>query len=145
MKKLSKEEAYTLSKEELLNRIGTEPGGLTLQEAEARREQLGFNELTAEKKKSIWLIFLEQFRDFLVIILIAAAAVSALLGDWESSVVILAVITMNAVLGTVQTQKAEQSLDSLKRLSAPSAKVMRGGVLRVIPSRDVTVGDIVCL
>ena len=145
MKKLSKEEAYTLSKEELLNRIGTEPGGLTLQVAEARREQLGFNELTAEKKKSIWLIFLEQFRDFLVIILIAAAAVSALLGDWESSVVILAVITMNAVLGTVQTQKAEQSLDSLKRLSAPSAKVMRGGVLRVIPSRDVTVGDIVCL
>ena len=96
-------------------------------------------------KKSVLRIFLEQFADFLVIILILAAVVSAVLGDVESAVVILAVITMNAVLGTVQTVKAAASLDSLKQMSAPTAKVVRDGQVVQIPGREVTVGDVVVL
>ena len=98
-----------------------------------------------EKKKSIPQIFLEQFADFLVIILIISAIVSGALGDWESAAVILVVITMNAILGTVQTVKAEHSLNSLKALSAPMAKVIRDGAIREIPGREVTIGDEVLL
>ena len=90
-------------------------------------------------------MFLEQFRDFLVVILILAAAVSAFLGDGESAIVILAVITMNAVLGTVQTVKAAASLDSLKRMSASTAKVERDGHVVQIPGREVVPGDVVVL
>ena len=105
----------------------------------------GPNELREGGKKSTFRIFLEQFADFLVIILILAAVVSAVLGDVESTVVILAVITMNAVLGTVQTVKAEASLDSLKQMSAPTAKVLRDGTVVQIPGREVVPGDIVVL
>lgn len=96
-------------------------------------------------RKSVLRIFLEQFADFLVIILILAAVVSAILGDVESMAVILAVITMNAILGTVQTVKATASLDSLKQMSAPTAKVVRDGQVVQLPGREVTVGDVVVL
>ena len=114
---------------------------LTSEQAKQNQEKYGFNELVEGKKKSTIQIFLEQFKDFLVIILIIAAIVSGFLGDAESAIVIFVVITMNAILGTVQTLKAEQSLNSLKQLSAPEAKVMRDGVLMQIPSREVTIGD----
>ena len=118
---------------------------LTSEQARINQEKYGFNELVEGKKKSTVRIFLEQFEDFLVIILIFAAIVSGLLGDGESAAVIFVVITINAVLGTVQTVKAEQSLKSLKQLSAPEAKVIRDGVTIRIPSREVTVGDEVIL
>ena len=92
---------------------------LTSEQARANQEKYGFNELVEEKKKSVLHIFLEQFKDFLVIILIIAAVVSGFLGDAESAAVILIVITINAILGTVQTVKAEQSLNILNQLSAP--------------------------
>lgn len=114
---------------------------LTSEQAKKNQEKYGFNELVEGKKKSTLQIFLEQFKDFLVIILIIAAVVSGFLGDAESSIVIFVVITVNAILGTVQTVKAEQSLNSLKKLSAPEAKVIRDGVLMQIPSREVTIGD----
>lgn len=114
---------------------------LTQKQAEANLEKYGFNELTEGKRKNAFQIFIEQFKDFLVIILIAAAAVSAVLGELESAIVIAVVITINAVLGTVQTIKAENSLAGLKQLSAPHAKVIRDGSLRQIPAREVTVGD----
>ena len=114
---------------------------LTSLQARKNQEIYGFNELVEGKKKSMIQIFLEQFKDFLVIILIIAAIVSGFLGDAESAAVIFIVITINAILGTVQTVKAEQSLNSLKQLSAPEAKVIRDGVVIQIPSRDVTVGD----
>ena len=118
---------------------------LTSEQARQNQEKYGFNELVEGKKKSTLQIFLEQYKDFLVIILIVAAIVSGFLGDFESAIVILVVITMNAILGTVQTLKAEQSLDSLKQMSAPEAKVIRDGVLKQIPSREVTIGDRVIL
>lgn len=114
---------------------------LTSGQARENQKKYGWNELEEGKKKSIVQIFLEQFKDFLVVILIASAIVSGILGDVESTAVILVVITINAVLGTIQTVKAEQSLRSLKQLSAPEAKVMRDGKLIRIPSREVTVGD----
>lgn len=114
---------------------------LTSLQARKNQEIYGFNELVEGKKKSMIQIFLEQFKDFLVIILIIAAIVSGFLGDSESAAVIFIVITINAILGTVQTVKAEQSLNSLKQLSAPEAKVIRDGVVIQIPSREVTVGD----
>lgn len=130
---------------DLLDSLQSGPQGLTTKEAQQRLEKYGPNELQEGGKKSGFRIFLEQFADFLVIILIFAAVISAVLGDVESMVVILAVITMNAILGTVQTIKAEASLDSLKQMSAPTAKVVRDGKTIQIPGRDVVPGDIVVL
>ena len=118
---------------------------LTEEQVKANQEKYGPNELVEGKKKTTLQIFLEQYKDFLVIILIIAAVASGFMGDIESAVVILVVITMNAVLGTVQTVKAEQSLASLKKLSGPEAKVLRGGNVVQIPSSEVTKGDIVML
>ena len=114
---------------------------LTNEQAKESLKKYGPNELEEGKKKSVFQIFLEQFKDFLVIILIISAVISGFLGDVESAIVIFVVITMNAILGTVQTVKAEQSLNSLKQLSAPDAKVVRDGQLMQVPAREVTVGD----
>lgn len=136
---------YQKSKEELLSELNTGSEGLTEANVKERLTQFGWNELQEEKKKSRFILFLEQFKDFLVIILIFASIISAVLGDIESTIVILVVITMNAILGVVQQTQAEKSLDSLRQMSAPSAKVLRDGKPSVIPSREVTLGDIVLL
>ena len=132
---------YNQSAEDVQKQIngGMEP--LSDSKVKENQEKYGFNELVEGKKKSTLQIFLEQFKDFLVIILICSAVVSLFLGEAESAAVILVVITMNAILGTVQTIKAEHSLDSLKQLSAPNAKVLRGGIVVEVPSREITVGD----
>ena len=101
--------------------------------------------LQKERKKSILQIFFEQYKDFLVLILIASAVISGMLGDVESAAVIVIVITINAILGTVQTVKAEQSLQSLKKLSGPEAKVLRDGVAVQLPARELVVGDVILL
>lgn len=114
---------------------------LSEKKALENQKKFGLNELQEGKKTSTIGIFFQQFKDFLVIILLCAAAASGFLGDYESTAVILGVLIMNAVLGTFQTKKASQSLDALKQMSAPMAKVKREGVLRVIPSREVTMED----
>ena len=136
---------YQLSKEETRKKVNGQQEPLTDQQVMEHQEKYGKNELVEGKKKSTFQIFLEQYKDFLVIILIAAAIVSGFLGDAESAIVILVVITMNAILGTVQTVKAEQSLNSLKKLSGPTAKVLRNGNVIQIPSVELTVGDEVML
>ena len=136
---------YQLSGKETMREINGSEKPLTEEQVKANQEKYGPNELVEEKKKTTLQIFLEQYKDFLVIILIIAAVASGFMGDIESAVVILVVITMNAVLGTVQTVKAEQSLASLKKLSGPEAKVLRGGNVVQIPSSEVTMGDIVML
>ena len=138
-------EYYQLPGREVLKQLNGSEEPLTSQQVREHQEKYGRNELAEGKKETILHIFLGQYKDFLVMILIAAAIVSGLLRDVESAVVILVVITINAVLGTMQTVKAEQALDSLKKLSAPEAKVMRDGNLVQIPSAEVTVGDIVYL
>lgn len=136
---------YQFSAEEVKQDINGKQEPLTAAEVKAHQEKFGPNELVEGKKKTTLQIFLEQYKDFLVIILIAAAIVSGFLGDAESAIVILIVITINAILGTVQTVKAEQSLASLKKLSGPEAKVLRDGSVVPIPSAEVTAGDIVML
>ena len=136
---------YQMPAEEVQYEINGSLEPLTDEQVKEHRKKYGLNELSEGKKKSVLQIFLEQFKDFLVIILIIAAIVSGFLGDIESTVVILIVITINAVLGTVQTLKAEQSLESLKKLSGPEAKVLRNNNVVQIPSSEVTVGDIVML
>lgn len=136
---------YNQRTEEIRTSINGNSEPLTDAQVKEKREKFGYNELVEGKKKSIPMIFLEQFKDFLVVILIISAIVSLFLGEAESAAVILIVITMNAILGTVQTVKAEHSLNSLKQLSAPTAKVLRNGVVVEIPSREIVVGDEVCL
>lgn len=136
---------YQLSGEETMRTVNGSAEPLSAEQIRANQEKYGPNELVEGKKKTVLQIFLEQYKDFLVIILIIAAIASGFMGDIESAAVILVVITMNAILGTVQTVKAEQSLASLKKLSGPEAKVLRGGSVVQIPSAEVTVGDIVML
>ncbi len=120
-------------------------GGLAGAEAARRLEQYGPNALAEGKKKSVLQVFLEQFKDLMVIILIIAAVVSLISGEGESTLVIFAVLILNAILGTVQHFKAEKSLASLKAMSAPTARVLRDGVRSEIPSLQVVPGDIVLL
>lgn len=136
---------YKQSSEEVQQELNGGQKNLTDAQVKQNQEKFGMNELTEGQKKSSLRIFLEQFQDFLVIILICSAVVSLFLGEAESAVVIFVVIIVNAVLGTVQTIKAEHSLSSLKELAAPSAKVLRGGIVVEIPSREITVGDEVYL
>ena len=136
---------YQQTVEEVLDRVKSRESGLTDEEVKRSREACGWNELTEGKKKSILQIFCEQYKDFLVLILIASAVISGILGDVESAAVIMIVITINAVLGTVQTVKAEQSLQSLKKLSGPQAKVLRNGSVVLLSARELVVGDVILL
>ena len=136
---------YQQTVKEVLDRVKSRESGLTDEEVKRSREACGWNELTEGKKKSILQIFGEQYKDFLVLILIASAVISGILGDVESAAVIMIVITMNAVLGTVQTVKAEQSLQSLKKLSGPQAKVLRDDAVVLLPARELVVGDVILL
>ena len=136
---------YQMDKQALLDELHCSSEGLGETQVKQNQQKYGLNELVETKKKSILLVFLEQFKDFLVIILLVAATISAILGDHESAIVIFTVVVMNALLGTYQQTKADQSIDSLKKLSAPSAKVIREGKPMIIPSNEVTIGDIVML
>ena len=138
-------EIYQQTVEEVLDHVESRESGLTDEQVRRSREKCGWNELAEGKKKSILQIFFEQYKDFLVLILIASAVISGMLGDVESAAVIVIVITINAILGTVQTVKAEQSLQSLKKLSGPEAKVLRDGVAVQLPARELVVGDVILL
>lgn len=136
---------YRESAENVLKDMGSSQRGLTQQQAEVVRRQAGENVLQEGAGKKAWQVFLEQFQDLLVIILIAAAGISMVSDNIESAVVIFAVILMNAVLGTVQHEKAQKSLESLKSLSSPSARVIRDGLTLEIPSSQVVPGDLIAL
>ena len=137
-------EVYQMTREELENAYGTS-AGITTPESAERLEKYGPNELEEKGKKSVFVIFLSQFADLLVIILIIAAVISMISGNVESTVVIFAVIILNAILGTVQYVNAEKSLDALKQLSSPKAKVLRDGIKKEIPSKEVVCGDVLLL
>ena len=139
------DQMFRRTAQQIMEQFGVTREGLSQQQVEKQRQTYGENVLAEEKKKSALVVFLEQFKDLLVIILIIAAIISAVSGNGESTIVIVAVITLNAILGTVQHFKAEKSLESLKALSSPNAKVMRGGRKVEIPSREIVPGDILML
>ena len=128
---------------EVMKACETSENGLSHEEIIKRHQQFGYNVLDEKKKESPFVIFLKQFQDLLVIILIIAAIISGMSGQIESTIVIVSVIIVNAILGTIQTLKAEKSLDSLKKLSVPKAKVIREGTLQEVDSTELTIGDLV--
>ena len=144
---------FNLTVEETKKELGTDfESGLSIEEVEKRRTQHGLNELETKKKKGIIVKFLEQFKDFMIIVLIISAIVSGVVGVIEEGIsgitdtmIILAVVIVNAIIGVIQENKAEKSLEALQKLSSHVAKVMRKGKLEVIPSRELVPGDIVLL
>ncbi len=136
---------WKLTQEELLQEMNSSMNGLTAEEAKKRLEQYGYNKLQEGKRKGVLQVFAEQFADLLVVILIVAAVISAITGGVEGTIVILAVLILNAILGTVQHFKAQKSLDSLKAMAAPNARVIRDGQKMEVPAAELVPGDILLL
>lgn len=119
--------------------------GLSTKEAEKRQKNYGLNEISHKKKSSPIVIFLSQFNDFIVWVLIAATIISGLMGDMADAITILIIVVVNAIMGFVQEYRTEKSLEALKELAAPTCKVIRDGILKVINSIEVTLGDLIIL
>ena len=135
-------EWYSRSEEEVLRELSSCRRGLTDAEAHSRLEKYGENVLYEREAVPWWQIFLSQFKDLLVVILMIAAGISMATGDPESALVIFTVLFLNALLGTIQHRKAEKSLESLQKLSSPEARVVREGQSVPIPSSNVVPGDL---
>ncbi|WP_277489560.1 MULTISPECIES: cation-translocating P-type ATPase [unclassified Breznakia] len=131
-----------LNLKDVLEDVHSSKEGISDEEAQKRLQRDGRNELAAEKPPGIAKIFVEQFKDLLVIVLLVASAISIVVGEAQSAIVILVVVTMNSILGTIQTIRAQKSLDSLKQLSTPFTRVVRSGVVKEIKSTDLVVGDV---
>ena len=142
---------FSLSQETVLKKLETTTDGVSSKSAKERLQKFGPNELAAPKKESLLQRFFAQFQDFMIVVLLCAAAVSFLLSlmeghaDYADPVIILLVVTLNAVLGVIQEAKAEHSLEALKKLSAPHANVLRDGSRKNIPSSELVPGDIIFL
>ena len=138
-------EWYSRSEEEVFRELSSCRRGLTDAEAHSRLEKYGENVLYEREAVPWWQIFLSQFKDLLVVILMIAAGISMATGDPESALVIFTVLFLNALLGTIQHRKAEKSLESLQKLSSPEARVVREGQSVTIPSSNVVPGDLMIL
>ena len=137
---------HAMSGEEVKDQLGVmREEGLSTSEVERRVEKFGFNELKEGEKTTIWEMILAQLSDFLVILLLVAAVISALLGDWIEAGAIMTIVVLNAVLGVVQERRAEEALEALKKMASPDADVLREGHRRDVPAREVVPGDIVFL
>ncbi|QLY78719.1 calcium-translocating P-type ATPase, SERCA-type [Clostridium intestinale] len=119
--------------------------GLSSREAENRKKKFGSNELIKEKKKSAFMVFISQFNDLMIWVLLASTVVSALMGDIADAITIVIIVVVNAILGFVQEFRTEKSLEALKNLAAPTCKVIRDGDMKVINAVDLTIGDLVVL
>ncbi|GAB2488528.1 cation-translocating P-type ATPase [Algoriphagus taiwanensis] len=136
---------YQQPVQEIFSQLESQSTGLSSQDAQKRLEKFGPNALQEKKKKPAWVLFLGQFKDFMILILAAAAIISGIVGDLTDTIIILVIIVLNAVLGFVQEYRAEKAMDSLKKLTETQTKVFRDGQLVAIPSRDLVPGDVVAL
>ena len=136
---------HAMSVEETLTALRTSREGLSEEEAERRRGQYGKNVLNARKPKSIWRMLWEQIKDVMVIILLIAAVVSIVFEDYAEAAVIFVIVVIDAVIGIVQEKKAADALASLSSLSAPTARVLRGGKECILPAEELVPGDVVIL
>lgn len=137
---------YALCSEETAENLKTSlDKGLSSETAKERLKEFGYNELIGKKGPTVFEMFLDQFKDFLVIILIVASLVSILIGEVIDSLVIILIVILNAVLGVIQEYRASKALDALKKMAAPEAKVIRDSTVQVIPARELVPGDIVLL
>lgn len=145
MQEVNDKKYYLMDSEQVLKDLAVDQDGLSQDEAGLRLEKHGKNELKEKESDPTWKIFLESFKDPMVIILIIAAVIQIVTGSLMESLIIFLVLILNAILGTVQTKKAESSINSLKQMSVPSAKVVRNGEKLTISSKEVVPGDIVLL
>jgi len=143
---------HLISKEELRRKLKTNYAvGLTEEEVNKRQKEYGKNRLEDKKKENIIIKFLKQFNDFMIIILIIASVISGVMakidgtGDYIEAIIIIAIVVFNAIMGLVQENKAEKSLEALQKMSAPVCKVIRNGNQMIIQGEDVVPGDIVML
>lgn len=136
---------YKKKVEEVLDYLNTSKNGLSKEEASKRQKEYGLNELSEGENKSIFEMILDQFKDFIVIILIISAVISLFLGEAKSAITIFVVLVLNATLGVIQQKKAESSLNALKKLASPTSKVLRDGNKIEVNSSELTIGDIVLL
>lgn len=141
---------YTMNIKDVERKLGTSKSvGLTEEEAQRRLNQYGKNKLEQGKKTSIFVKFIKQFNDFMIIILIASAIISAVLAyvehsnDYIDSIIIIAIVILNAIMGVIQESKAEKSIEALQKLANPQAKVVRSGKIKNIPSEELVPGDLV--
>lgn len=148
---MDKKEYYRLSAEDTGGEFDTDLNkGLSSEEAARRLDTYGYNEFEKTKHKSLIVKFLNQFKSFMIIVLIAAAIVSGIVGSMNGEgftdmIIILAIVILNAIVGTIQEAKAEKSLDALQKMSAPHCKVVRDGEVKIVESRTVVPGDVVVL
>lgn len=137
---------FTQSTDATLKALATTPQGLTQEQVEKRLAENGRNQLTEKKRKSLAIRFLEQFKDFMIIVLLVAAMIAGFLAhEWPDAFIILAVVILNAIFGVFQEAKAEQAIDALKEMATPDAHVRRDGEILTIKSEELVVGDIVLL
>lgn len=136
---------HLLSQQELLEILGTKPGGLKQVDAEEKLITHGENELSREKKIPSWVKFLNQFKDFMIIVLMIAAVISGIMGDITDTLIILLIVVINAVIGFVQEYRAEKAVEALRNMAAPFATVIRDGSMKIIPAKELVPGDMVKL
>ena len=136
---------HTTELEEVFNHTGTSGNGLAAADARQRLQEQGTNEIAAAKKRPAWLMFLDQFKDFMIIILIAAAVISGLVGDVTDTIVIAAIVILNAIVGFVQEYRAEKAIEALNKMAQTTATVIRDNAVATIPSAELVQGDIVLL
>ncbi|OXS75634.1 cation-translocating P-type ATPase [Domibacillus enclensis] len=136
-------ETYRKSADDILAELQTSENGLSRTEAQERLDKHGYNELEGKERDSVWKLFFMTFKDAMVIVLLVAAGIQLVLGEVVESVIIFLVLLLNGIISVVQTRKAESSLDALREMSAPSAKVVRDGASQSVPARELTKGDIV--
>lgn len=137
---------YALTRHEVVERLQSDDKrGLTEKEVKERVRRFGLNELVRAPKEPPWKLFLNQFRDFMVLVLLAATAISGLLGEYADAITIAIIVMLNAILGFIQEYRAERSMEALQRLAAPEARVLRGALERKIPAAGLVPGDIVFL
>ena len=126
-KKIGSFHWHQLDPQEVTERLQSSDNGLTLEEARERLERFGPNELIEKKHKSLWMMFLDQFKDFMILVLIAAAVVAGVIGEPSDTIAIAVIVLLNAVLGFIQEYRAEKAMAALKKMAAPSATVIRDG------------------
>ena len=134
---------HTLTAEKIFERTGSSGSGLADADVERKQQEFGKNVLEEKKKKPAWLLFLHQFSDFMILVLIVAAIISGIAGDKTDMIIILVIVLLNAVMGFVQEYRAEKAMEALKKMATPGAVVIRNGKATSISSEELVPGDIV--